>query len=110
MPFVVIFMKYPTHIVNEVVQKAVEANQKKMFPDEEDLYEVLVRSAWKTTAEGLKAMSVIQVKEGKLEEVLKSVYKEMLYFSELEGLESNVEVWGTWREAFELMGMEIPSD
>jgi DNA replication initiation complex subunit (GINS family) len=43
MPFVVIFMKYPTHIVKKVVQKALEANQKNLFPDEEDLYEVLVR-------------------------------------------------------------------
>ena len=110
MPFVVIFMKYPTHLVKKVVQKAVEANQKNMFPDEEDLYEVLVRSAWKSTPEGLKAMSVVLVKEGKLEETLKSIYKEMLYFSELDGLESSVEVWGTWREAFEVMGMEIPSE
>jgi hypothetical protein len=46
----------------------------------------------------------------KLELTLKSIYNEMLYFSELDGLETSVEVWGTWREAFEVMGLEIPSE
>jgi hypothetical protein len=108
MPFVIISMKYPSHITNTVVQKAVESAQKNLFPDDDSLYEVLVRSAWKTTEEGLRGLSVCRVKEGKLEETLKSIYKEIVYFSGIEGYETSVEVWGTWREAFEAMGMEIP--
>jgi len=110
MPHIVLFMKYPSHIVNKVVQKAVEAVQKNLFPDDESIQETLVRSAWKSSEDGLRALSVTLVKEGKLEEALKSVYKELVYFSEIEGFESSVEVWGTWREAFETMGMEPPSD
>jgi hypothetical protein len=109
MPHLVMFMKCPSHIINKMIQKTLEALQKNLFPDEEDLYEVLVRSAWKSTEEGIKSFSVLRVKEGKLEETLKSVYKEMVYYSELEGFESSIEVWATWQEAFEAMGMEIPS-
>lgn len=108
MPFVVIFMKYPSYVVNTVVKKALESVQKNLFPDDDSLYEVLVRSAWKVTEDGLRALSVCRVKEGKLEETLKSIYKEMIYYSEIEGYESSVEVWGTWQEAFEAMGIEIP--
>jgi hypothetical protein len=109
MPHIVIFMKYPSHIINEVVQKALEAIQKNMFPDDESVQETLVLSAWKSTEDGMKALSVTNVKEGKLEEALKSVYKEMAYYSNIEGYEITIEVWGTWQEAFEAMGMETPS-
>jgi hypothetical protein len=80
-----------------------------MFSDDESLQEALVRSAWKISEDGIRFLSISNVKEGKLEESLKIIYKEMLYYSEIEGFESNVEVWGTWREGFEAMGMEPPS-
>ncbi len=108
MPHIVMFMKYPTHIVREVVQKALESVQKNLFPDDESIQETLVLSAWKSTEDGLRALSVTRVKEGKLEEALKMVNKEMVYFSEIEGFETSVEVWGTYQEAFEALGMELP--
>ena len=80
------------------------------FPDDESIQETLVLSAWKSTEEGIRALSVTSVKEGKLEEALKSVYKEMAYFSEIDGYEISVEVWGTYQEAFEALGIELPSD
>jgi len=102
-------MKYPTRIVKKVVQKALEALQKNLFPDDESIQETLVLSAWKSTEDGMRALSVTRVKEGKVEEALKAVYKEMIYFSEIEGYEISVEVWGTWQEGFEALGMELPS-
>ncbi len=66
-------------------------------------------SAWRSTEDGLRALSVSRVKEGKLEEALKAVNKEMAYYSDLEGYNVSIEVWGTWQEAFEAMGMELPS-
>ena len=110
MPHIVIFMKYPNHLVRKVVQKALETVQKNLFPDDEAIQETLVLSAWKSTEDGTRALSVTRVKEGKLEEALKAVYKEMVYFSEIEGYEISVEVWGTWQEGFEALGIEAPSD
>jgi len=108
MPHIVIFMKYPTRIVKKVAQKSLEALQKNLFPDDESIQETLVLSAWKATEDGIRKLSVTRVKEGKVEEALKAVYKEMIYFSEIEGYEISVEVWGTWQEGFEALGMEIP--
>jgi len=102
-------MKYPNHLVREVVQKALEAMQKNLFPDDESIQETLVLSAWRTTEDGFRALSVTRVKEGKLEVALKMVNKELVYYSDIEGYEASVEVWGTWQEGFESLGMEIPS-
>ncbi|NVM38296.1 MAG: hypothetical protein HWN81_22065 [Candidatus Lokiarchaeota archaeon] len=110
MPHIVIFMKCPSHVVAKVVQKAMEARQKNLFPDDESIQENLVLSAWKTCEDGVQFLSVTLVKEGKLEEALKAIYKEMIYYSEIEGYELSIEVWGTMQEGFEALGMESPSD
>ena len=109
MPHIVLFIKCPSHVVPKFVQKALEAMKKNLFPDDESIQETRVRSAWKYYEDGARGLSVTLVKEGKLEEALKMVYKEMTYYSEIEGFESSIEVWGTWQEAFEAMGMEPPS-
>jgi len=46
MPHIVIFMKCPSHVVAKAVQKAMEARQKNLFPDDESIQETLVLSAW----------------------------------------------------------------
>lgn len=109
MPHIVVFAKCPGHTAGKFVQKAVEAVQKNLFPDDESKQTILVRSAWKMSEDGIRSLSISDVKEGKLEESLKTVYKEMLHYSDIEGFESTVEVWGTWREGFEAMGIEPPS-
>jgi hypothetical protein len=108
MPHLVIFMKYPSHIIGKVVKKAIESVQKNLFPDDESIQETLVLSAWKSCEDGITALSVTRVKEGKLEEALKMVYKEMAYYSEIEGYEISIEVWGTYQEAFEALGIKPP--
>ena len=109
MPHIVIIVTCPSHLASKFVEKVLEALKKNMFPDDESKQEALVRSAWKISEDGIKFLSITDVKEGKLEESLKTIYKEMLYYSDIEGFESTVEVWGTWREGFETMGLEPPS-
>ena len=108
MPHIVLFVKYPSHIARTVIKKALEARQKNLFPDDDSIQEILVNSAGKLTEDGIRGLSVTLVKEGKLEEALKSIAKEMLYFSEIEGFESSYEVWATNQEAFKAFGMEPP--
>jgi len=67
MPHIVIFMKYPSHLASTVVKKAIEANQKNLFPDDESLQETLVQAAGKLSEDGIRILSVTLVKEGKLE-------------------------------------------
>jgi hypothetical protein len=92
------------------VTKAIDAIQKNLFPDDETIQETLVQSAGKITEDGVKLLSVTQVKEGKLEEALAVVYKEMSYYSDIEGFESSVEVWATSQEGLQALGMEAPQE
>ena len=108
MPHLVMFMKCPSHVIGNVVKKTIESIQKNLFPDDESIQETLVNSAWKSCEDGITVLSVTRVKEGKLEEALKMVYKELAYYSELEGCEISIEVWGTSQEAAEALGVELP--
>ena len=101
-------MKCPSHKIGTVTQKALKAIQKNLFPDDESIQETLVLSAWKSSEDGIDSLSVTRVKEGKLEEALKMVYKEMAYYAEIEGYEISIEVWGTYQEAFEALGLDLP--
>lgn len=108
MPHIVIFMKFPSHLATTFVKKAIEAMQKNLFPDDESIQETLVQSAGRVYEDGLRLLSVTLVKEGKLEEALKSVNKEMAYYAEIEGVESSVEVWVTAQEGLDAFGIELP--
>ncbi len=108
MPHIVIFAKCPSHLATTFVKKALEGIKKNLFPDDESIQETLVQSAGKMTEDGLRLLSVTSVKEGKLEEALNIVLKEMVYYSEIEGFESSVEVWHTYQEAMQALGIELP--
>ncbi|MFQ5832969.1 MAG: hypothetical protein ACE5H4_09725 [Candidatus Thorarchaeota archaeon] len=108
MPHIVIFVKYPSHMANKVIERLLEARKKNLFPDDESIQENLVLSAGKFSEDGIRNMSVTLVKEGKLEEALNSVYKEVAYYSEIEGFEASVEVWVTFQEGLQALGIELP--
>ena len=110
MPHIVIFAKCPSHMATTFVKKAIEGIQKNLFPDDESLQETLVQSAGKFTEDGTRLLSVTRVKEGKLEEALMAVYKEMAFFAEIDGFESSVEVWTTYQEGMQALGLELPED
>ena len=93
MPHIVIFAKSPSHAATKFVKKAIESIQKNLF-----------------TEDGIRLLSVTSVKEGKLEEALKVVYKEMAFYAEIEGFESSVEVWTTYQEGMQAFGLELPKD
>ena len=108
MPHIVIFAKCPSHLVTTMVKKVLEARQKNLFPDDESIQENLVQSAGKFTEDGTRLLSVTSVKEGKLKEALDIVYKEMVYYAEIEGFEASVEVWTTVEEGMQALGIELP--
>ncbi len=106
MPHIVLNMKYPSHLASTVIKKSAEARTKKLLPDEDLTQEILVSSAAKFSEDGVKLLTVTRVKEGKLEEALMVIAKQMAYFSEIEGFESSVEVWATLSESYQMMGIK----
>jgi len=109
MVYLVITSWYPSHKVSDVIKTFTEMLKKYPPSVIAELGEILVNNAGTSTENGLKAMSVYDVKEGKLEEALKIARSALAMFQPVEGYESKVEVWSTVTESFEAIGMQAPT-
>jgi hypothetical protein len=70
MPYIVTTGWYPTHIEEEITEKYFELV--KHFPFDRSLGKETIPVAITTNKRGVKMFSVMEVKEGKLEENLKT--------------------------------------
>lgn len=81
----------------------------KQFPRDKTLSKLLVPVAVKVTPEGMKSISISEVKEGKIREFLERVYEQILLFSKkIEGYKANIEVFMSGVEALPLVGLKMP--
>ena len=109
MPYLVITSWYPSHKVPDVIKIYTEMLKK--YPPNvlAKLGEYCVENAGSATEKGLKSMSIFDVKEGKLEEALKTARSALAMAQSIEGYEYTVEVWSTLTEAFDTLGMQVPT-
>ncbi|MFW9894708.1 MAG: hypothetical protein ACFFD7_02780 [Candidatus Thorarchaeota archaeon] len=68
MPYIVVNGWYPTHLTQEVVDKYVE--MLKEFPFDRSLGKETIPVAVSSGKSGIRVMSVMEVKEGKLQEAI----------------------------------------
>ena len=106
MPYIIVTTQYPSHKAQEVGEAYLEGLKK--FPPDESLATEVVPAAAKATLQGIKVMAIIEPKEGKLQEALDRVNKEMAMYGPIEGLECSIETYGTVSEAMETIGMSLP--
>jgi hypothetical protein len=106
MPYLVSFVKYPSHIAPKVAKKYLELLQK--FPPDNSLGENIVPSAVKVTDEGIRILGVTRVNKGKLEEAWNLAIEQRAFFLDVEGYESSLEVWATVEEGLAALGMKLP--
>jgi hypothetical protein len=106
MPYIVSFVKYPSHIASKVAKKYIELLQK--VPPDDSLGELIIQSAVKITDEGIRILAVTRVKEGKFEEAWRLAGEQRAFFLDVEGYEASLEVWGTVEEALRTIGMNLP--
>ena len=109
MPYMVITSWYPVHKVPDVIKVYAELLKKYPPSSLEELGETCVNNAGTSTENGLKAMSVFDVKEGKIEEALKTARGALAMFHSIEGYSYSIEVWSTITESFEAIGMQVPT-
>lgn len=100
---------YPSHKLPDVIKIYAELLKKYPPSSLEELGETCVNNAGTSTENGLKAMSVYDVKEGKLEEALKTARRALAMFRSIEGYVYTIEVWTTITEGFESIGMQAPT-
>jgi len=106
MPYIVVTGWYPTDIGEEIVNKYFE--MLKQYPFDRSLGKETIPVAATTNKRGIKVLSVMDVKEGKLEDALTWIGSRMLLFQSIKGYEYKVRVWSTVVEALESLGMSLP--
>ena len=97
---------FPPAKGEEVAKKFLEVAKK--FPPDKSLGKTLFPGALMRTQSGIKSISMFEVKDGKLEAALERVNKVLAAYSEIEGVNSTVELMATLAEALELVGLKTP--
>ena len=106
MPYIIVQIWYPTHIGTEVTEKFLEVV--KEFPFDRSLGKETIQVASNTNKNGVEVMSIMEVKQGKLEEAWAWGSKRMGAFQSLKGFEYEMRLWSTLAEAFEGSEYSVP--
>ena len=106
MPYIVASVTYPTDLAQEATQKYFE--MLKQFPFDRSLGKETIPVAVTTNSRGIKAISVMEAKEEKLNEALTWVGKRMALFIPIKGCEYKTRVWSNIVEALDYIGMKLP--
>ena len=81
----------------------------KKFPRDKTVSKLLLPVAVRITPEGMKSISMSEVKEGNIREFLERVYEQVLIFSKnIEGYRGDIEVFMSGVEALPLVGLKMP--
>lgn len=103
MPYIITSLQFPTHKVEETVATFFE--ELKKFSPDETLGTTVVQGAVTNTTQGMKTMTIMEVKKGKLEEALKFATKTTAMYNDIVGLEYSIDVWLTAEEALVGLGL-----
>ena len=96
---------FPPTKGTDVAKKAIEAFKK--FPADESIAIQLVQGLI-GDRQGIKSISISEVKEGKLEEALTRTGETLRFIAEVEGVTYKVDLMTTPQEAYETVGMKAP--
>jgi hypothetical protein len=106
MPYIVTNGWYPTHLVQEVADAYM--GMLKELPFDRSLGKETIPVAVSSGKNGVRVMSVMEVKEGKLQEANTWVGQRMRHFQSIAGYEYKVRIWATVVEALESIDRSMP--
>jgi hypothetical protein len=106
MPYLITTCWFPSDKSMEVAEKELEAL--KRFPPDESLGNRVVPVAVKATKQGVEAISILEVKEGKLEEAFSRAINGMAMYQNIVGFEHSIQIYSTASEAMAVFGMNYP--
>jgi len=106
MPYIIENMWYPTDKAEEVVEKYFDLLKK--FPPDESLGKEVVPGAVTVGRQGVEAMSILDVNEGKLEAALERSRNAMAMYMGIAGLEYSIRLYSTIEEALATVGKGLP--
>jgi len=97
---------FPPHKGEEVGKKFLEIAKK--FPEDRSLGKSVLDGALMRTKDGIKAITISEVKEGKLDVRLARISEILALYSEIEGVNSRVDTMATLIESLEIVGLKPP--
>ena len=107
MPYIIVQAWYPTEILIEVTEKYLEVV--KEFPFDRSLGKETIPVTSNTNKKGAEVISVMEVKQGKLEEAIKWVGNRMRPFLEIKRFEYEIRLWSTLVEGLEGTEYSLPT-
>jgi hypothetical protein len=106
MPYLITTLSYPNNKAAEVAKKGLEMVKK--YPEDKKLGTRIVPSAIKATLEGIKTISITEVKKGKLEDLVTRAGNMLAMFNNIQGFTSQMDIYMTTEEAYVSIGMSPP--
>ncbi|MFX0027594.1 MAG: hypothetical protein ACFE8B_00165 [Candidatus Hermodarchaeota archaeon] len=106
MPYILVQAWYPTDINTEVIERYLEVL--KEFPFDRSLGKETIPVASNTNKNGVEVISVMEVKEGKLEEAWKWAGNRLAPFQNIKGFEYEIRLWSTLAEGLEGSDYTLP--
>jgi len=97
---------FPADKSEEVGKKYLEIRKK--YPPDRSISKLILAVGVRVTPEGMKAIGISEVKEGKFNEFMKLLYEQVLLWSEIEGFRMDHEVFMSGAEALPLVGLKMP--
>jgi hypothetical protein len=107
MPYLIVTASWPSDKSDEVAKMFFE--EMKKYPPDDSLGIPVVPAAFTRTLQGIEAMVVIEVKKGKLEDLLTREMNALAMFRNIQGYEAQVEIYMTLEEALGTIGMSPPA-
>jgi len=105
MPYFVIKARFPRTKGNEVAKIYIE--ERKKYPFDRSLGKEAVLAAT-TDEKSVLTIGVLEIKEGKLEEVIARENKISMMYLDIEGYNRWTEMWMTAVETLGLLGLKAP--
>lgn len=98
--------KFPLSKGKEVAERYIEVSKK--YPIDKSLEKQILRLAVRIKGNDAESISISEVKEGKLEEVLKRATEQQLLYMDVEGIKFKVKTFFSGVEALPMIGFKMP--
>ena len=105
MPYLITTSLYPNEKAPEVGARYLEALV--LYPPDEDIGAEIVPAAVKSSHQGIKVLSISEIKEGKLDAAYTRATNMMVMFQNIPGFVYTVEVHLKVEEAMSAIGMDM---
>ncbi|MFX1445486.1 MAG: hypothetical protein ACFFHV_18880 [Promethearchaeota archaeon] len=106
MPYVVLTIWFPPHKGREVGLKALEVIKK--VSGDKYVGKNILSGALMRTKDGIKGITIAEIKEGQLEAAIAQATDMLEMYSEVEGLNGQIDIMASMGEALSSVGLKVP--